>query len=338
MSDRIAVFNARPDRAGRDRRARSTSGRRRAFVAGFVGTSNVLAGAAALRAARPRRPVHGAARADPPSCPRGAGARDGDVARRHRRARSSTPARSPGCVVDLDAGGELVAAAERRRPPTRRRVRGDRVRLAWRRPTHAYRVRRRRRRARTSAAARRPARTDQGGPHAAPSRLRRGRSAATALPLAACGSCSVAPSAAGGSGGSTAAARAPADCRWRQSLGAGEGELDIIAWPGYAEDGSNDQDRRLGEAVREADRLQGQREGRRHLGRDGQPDEDRPVRRRVGSGDATLRLIYAGDVAPVNTTLVPNYDDLVPFLKDRPWNSVNGVRCTASRTAGAPTC
>ena len=25
------------------------------------------------------------------------------------------------------------------------------------------------------------------------------------------------------------------------------------------------------------------------------------------SGDATLRLIYSGDVAPVNTDLVPNY-------------------------------
>ena len=42
------------------------------------------------------------------------------------------------------------------------------------------------------------------------------------------------------------------------------------------------------------------------------------------SGDASLRLIYGGDVAPVNTALVPNYADIFPFLKDRPWNSVNG--------------
>lgn len=42
------------------------------------------------------------------------------------------------------------------------------------------------------------------------------------------------------------------------------------------------------------------------------------------SGDATLRLIYAGDVAPVNTGLVPNYETISPFLKDRPWNSVDG--------------
>ena len=42
------------------------------------------------------------------------------------------------------------------------------------------------------------------------------------------------------------------------------------------------------------------------------------------SGDATLRLIYAGDVAPVNTDLVPNYATISSFLKDRAWNSVDG--------------
>jgi len=29
-------------------------------------------------------------------------------------------------------------------------------------------------------------------------------------------------------------------------------------------------------------------------------------------------------VAPVNTDLVPNYETVVPFLKDKPWNSVDG--------------
>ena len=42
------------------------------------------------------------------------------------------------------------------------------------------------------------------------------------------------------------------------------------------------------------------------------------------SGDASLRLIAAGDVAPVNTDLMPNYADIWPFLKDRAWNSVDG--------------
>ena len=39
---------------------------------------------------------------------------------------------------------------------------------------------------------------------------------------------------------------------------------------------------RLGDALREADRLPGQRQGGRHLRRDGQADADRPVRRRLG--------------------------------------------------------
>jgi putative spermidine/putrescine transport system substrate-binding protein len=42
------------------------------------------------------------------------------------------------------------------------------------------------------------------------------------------------------------------------------------------------------------------------------------------SGDASLRLIAGGDVAPVNTDLVPNYKDVFESLKNQPWNSVNG--------------
>jgi putative spermidine/putrescine transport system substrate-binding protein len=42
------------------------------------------------------------------------------------------------------------------------------------------------------------------------------------------------------------------------------------------------------------------------------------------SGDASLRLIAGGQVEPVNTDLIPNYADIYPFLKNRPWNSVKG--------------
>jgi putative spermidine/putrescine transport system substrate-binding protein len=42
------------------------------------------------------------------------------------------------------------------------------------------------------------------------------------------------------------------------------------------------------------------------------------------SGDATLRLIAAGDVAPVNTDLVPNYADVYDQLKNQGFNSVDG--------------
>src|SRR3712207_2521864 len=42
------------------------------------------------------------------------------------------------------------------------------------------------------------------------------------------------------------------------------------------------------------------------------------------SGDATLRLIAAGDVAPVNTDLIENYADVYEGLKDQPHNTVDG--------------
>ncbi len=44
----------------------------------------------------------------------------------------------------------------------------------------------------------------------------------------------------------------------------------------------------------------------------------------AASGDATLRLIAAGDVAAVNTDLIPNYANIYDFLKDKAWNSVDG--------------
>ena len=43
------------------------------------------------------------------------------------------------------------------------------------------------------------------------------------------------------------------------------------------------------------------------------------------SGDATLRMIAAGTVAPVNTALIPNYAGIFPKLKNTSYNSVDGV-------------
>ena len=55
------------------------------------------------------------------------------------------------------------------------------------------------------------------------------------------------------------------------------------------------------------------------------------------SGDASLRLIYGGDVAPVNTDLVPNYKDIFDGLKLK-LELGRRRRRTASRTAAARTC
>src|SRR6185295_4758819 len=53
------------------------------------------------------------------------------------------------------------------------------------------------------------------------------------------------------------------------------------------------------------------------------------------SGDASLRLIYGGDVAPVNTDLIPNYKDVFDGLKNKAWNSVDGVSYGVPHGRGA---
>ena len=44
----------------------------------------------------------------------------------------------------------------------------------------------------------------------------------------------------------------------------------------------------------------------------------------LGNGDVTVRLISAGEIAPVNTGLIPNYENVYDGLKERPFNSVGG--------------
>lgn len=108
------------------------------------------------------------------------------------------------------------------------------------------------------------------------------------------------------------------------AVGDGEGELNLIAWAGYAEDGSNDANANWVTPFEQQTGCQvnvkigNTSDEMVQLMRSGQYDGV------SASGDATLRLIYAGDVAPVNTDLVPNYASISSFLKDKPWNSVDG--------------
>jgi putative spermidine/putrescine transport system substrate-binding protein len=118
--------------------------------------------------------------------------------------------------------------------------------------------------------------------------------------------------------------QAPPQVAMATSLGPGEGKLNIIVWAGYAEDGSDDKSVDWVHPFEQATGCQvnakvaDTSDEMVQLMRTGQYDGV------SASGDATLRLIYAGDVAPVNTDLVPNYKTISPFLKDRSWNSVNG--------------
>ena len=104
----------------------------------------------------------------------------------------------------------------------------------------------------------------------------------------------------------------------------GEGQLNIIAWAGYAEDGSNDPkvnwvtpfEQQTGCQVNV--KIGNTSDEMVQLMKTGQYDGV------SASGDATLRLIYGGQVAPVNTALVPNYKTISPFLKNKAFNSVKG--------------
>jgi len=110
-----------------------------------------------------------------------------------------------------------------------------------------------------------------------------------------------------------------------KSLGAAEARVDLIAWAGYAEDGSHDPkvdwvhpfEKETGCTVHAT--IADSSDAMVNLMNTGEYDTV------SASGDASLRLIASGTVAPVNTDLLPSYKDTFPGLKQKPWNSVNGV-------------
>jgi spermidine/putrescine-binding protein len=107
-------------------------------------------------------------------------------------------------------------------------------------------------------------------------------------------------------------------------LGEFEGSVSILAWPGYVEDGSNDP------AVDWVSGFEEETGCMVNAQAYGTSDEAVNLVRAGGydvvaaSGDATLRLIAAGDVTAVNTDLIPSYDGVFDFLKEQAWNSVDG--------------
>ena len=111
------------------------------------------------------------------------------------------------------------------------------------------------------------------------------------------------------------------------ALGAGEGQLNLVNWAGYAEDGTNDKkvdwvhpfEKATGCKVN--DKIGNTSDEMVTLMKTGQYDGV------SASGDATLRLIYGGLVAPVNTDLVPSYKTIQDFLKNRPCSTPRRLPC-----------
>jgi putative spermidine/putrescine transport system substrate-binding protein len=113
-------------------------------------------------------------------------------------------------------------------------------------------------------------------------------------------------------------------------LGDPEKTVSLLGWPGYAEDGSTDPaydwvtpfEKDTGCDV--TFKSYGTSDEAISLFKTGDYDAI------AASGDATLRLIAAGYVQPLNTSLIPNYADVYPFLKNRDFNTVDG------KTYGVP--
>ena len=112
------------------------------------------------------------------------------------------------------------------------------------------------------------------------------------------------------------------------SVGAGEGTLNLVAWAGYVVGGTG------GEQVQGYDWVTPfeTATGCKVTVKVGLDSANMVQLMKTGeydgvsaSGDATLRLIAGGDVAPVNFDLIPNYKDVFAGLKGQPYNTVNGV-------------
>ena len=105
------------------------------------------------------------------------------------------------------------------------------------------------------------------------------------------------------------------------SIGKPEGQLNLIAWEGYAQP----------QWVKPFEQQTGCQVNAKYAG-----SSDEMVTLMAGggggqydlvsaSGDADLRLIYGGDVRPVNVHLVPDWSNFIPQLKAPAFNTIAGV-------------
>jgi len=106
-----------------------------------------------------------------------------------------------------------------------------------------------------------------------------------------------------------------------QKIGKGEGQLNLIAWAGYLQ-------------PQWVKPFQQQTGCIIHATYPNTSDEFVTLMNNGGggqwdmassSGDADLRIIYAGDAHPVNINLIPSWKQFFPAFRSPPFNTVNGV-------------
>jgi putative spermidine/putrescine transport system substrate-binding protein len=110
-----------------------------------------------------------------------------------------------------------------------------------------------------------------------------------------------------------------------KALGAGEGAVDIVAWPGYIERGDTDKGY---DWVSDFEKASGCKVNVKTANTS---DEMVALMNEGGfdlvtaSGDASLRLVAGKRVQAINTDLIPSWKSVDERLQNAPWHTVNGV-------------
>jgi putative spermidine/putrescine transport system substrate-binding protein len=111
----------------------------------------------------------------------------------------------------------------------------------------------------------------------------------------------------------------------KKEIGPGEGQVNIVAWPGYIERGETDKNY---DWVTDFEK---KTSCKVNIKTAGTSDEMVALMNEGGfdlvtaSGDASLRLISGKRVQPINTDLIPSWKTVDERLQNAPWHTVDGV-------------
>ncbi len=120
-----------------------------------------------------------------------------------------------------------------------------------------------------------------------------------------------------------------------KEVGKGEGQVDILAWAGYIENGSSDKNF---DWVSDFEKASGCKVNVKSAGTSDEMVtlmKDKGFDLVTASGDASLRIIAGKRVQPINTALIPSYGKVDKRLQDAAWHTVDGVHYGAPYQWGA---